>query len=343
MSASADRRLCLVSRVGGIAGPASFQRRLAQGLTARGIEVCYNLNDRPYAAILVSGGTRHLAGLSGARRLGIPVFQRLDGMNWLHRRRRTGVRHFLRAELNNLLLRVLRRRLADGVIYQSRFVRDWWERSEGPVRVPIAVVHNGVPLDIFTPGDHGAVGRTQRILVVEANLSGGYEIGLEHAVSLLNAMAGHSESIELVVAGRVPAKVRIEADRRARSPILWLGPVEPEGLPALYASGGLLLSADLHPACPNTVLESLACGTPVVAFDTGALPEIVTAEAGRLTAYGADAWRLEPPDIEGLARAAAEVLADLPRYQRGARLRAESAFGLERMIDGYLAALGWPG
>jgi glycosyltransferase involved in cell wall biosynthesis len=341
MSAPSVHRLCLVSRVGGMAGPASFQRRLSQGLAGRGIEVCHDLGARPYAAVLVSGGTRHLAGLIDARRQGIPVFQRLDGMNWIHRRRRTGVRHFLRAEINNLLLRLLRSRLADGVVYQSEFVRGWWEGAFGPTGFPTRVVPNGVPLDIFAPTERGVAAQTARLLVVEASLSGGYESGLEHAVSLLNAMQESGNPVELAVAGQVPAKVRQAADRRARRPIDWLGPVAPEKLPPLYVSGSLLFSADLQPACPNTVIESLACGTPVVAFDTGALPEMVTQDAGRVVAYGADAWRLEPPDIAGLALAASEVLADLPRYRAGARARAEAAFGLERMIDGYLAALGW--
>lgn len=341
MSLPSVRRLCLVSRVGGIAGPASFQRRLTQGLAARGIEVSYDLDDRPYAAVLVSGGTRRLGGLIGARRAGVPIFQRLDGMNWMHRRRRTGARHFLRAELNNILLRVLRRRLADGVIYQSEFVRDWWDRAFGALGIPTSVVHNGVPLEVFAAAERRAAGQITRLLVVEASLSGGYETGLEHAVALLNAMLGLGRSVELTVAGQSPAPVREAAEQRARRPITWLGAVAAAELPALYASGSLLFSADLHPACPNTVIESLACGTPVVAFDTGALAEMVTPDAGRLVPYGANPWKLEPPDIAGLAFAATEVVADLPRYRAGARARAEAAFGLDRMIDGYLTALGW--
>ena len=103
------RRLCLVSPIRGIAGPASFQRRLAAGLAARGYDVAYGLADRPYDAILVSGGSRRLVALRAARSAGIPLIQRLDGINWIHRRRRTGGRHFLRAEINNLLLRATRR------------------------------------------------------------------------------------------------------------------------------------------------------------------------------------------------------------------------------------------
>ncbi|HEX9677121.1 MAG TPA: hypothetical protein VGA07_14190, partial [Anaerolineales bacterium] len=91
-------RICLVNPSGGVAGPASFQRRLAAGLTARGIGVAHGLDDEPYAAALVVGGIRQLAGLARVRRGGVRVLQRLDGINWLHRRLPTGLRHYLRAE-----------------------------------------------------------------------------------------------------------------------------------------------------------------------------------------------------------------------------------------------------
>src|SRR5512134_3992933 len=104
MSPSRLTRVCLVPRLNGVGGMVSFQHKLADGLRKRQIEVVYTLADRPYQAVLVIGGTRHLAGLWRARSQGIPVSQRLDGMNWLHRLgggRRTGVRHFLRAEYGN--------------------------------------------------------------------------------------------------------------------------------------------------------------------------------------------------------------------------------------------------
>jgi hypothetical protein len=47
------KRVCLLPRLAGVGGMVSFQHKLAAGLAARGVEVCYDLRDTPYAAVLV--------------------------------------------------------------------------------------------------------------------------------------------------------------------------------------------------------------------------------------------------------------------------------------------------
>ena len=340
----APPRLALIPRIPGFAGPAAFQRRLAEALAARGVECTYDPDDPAVGALLVVGGTRALPALQRARRRGLPVVQRLDGMNWIHRRRPTGLRHFLRAEIANLLLRLIRDRLASLVIYQSRFAREWWERLHGPAPAPAHVVLNGVSLERFSPaGPERPPGDRVRLLIVEANLAGGYEIGLDWAFGLGRALRQGERAVEVLVAGRVPSALRRRWDRRAGAPHRWLGVVAHDDLPALHRACHLLFASDLMPACPNAVIEALASGLPVVSFDTGALPELVEGEAGRLAAYGADPWRLAPPHLAALGGAAREVLAEPERFRRGARRRAEAGLGLEHMAEGYLRALGWEG
>jgi hypothetical protein len=55
--------------------------------------------------------------------------------------------------------------------------------------------------------------------------------------------------------------------------------------------------------------------------------------------YGGDPWRLDPPDIDALAKGAVDVLIYQDRYRVAARARAIEAFGLQDMLAGYLAAL----
>jgi glycosyltransferase involved in cell wall biosynthesis len=87
------------------------------------------------------------------------------------------------------------------------------------------------------------------------------------------------------------------------------------------------------------VIEALACGLPVAGFDTGSLRELVGDEAGSIVPYGGNPWKLEMPDINGLAEAVNKMLDDQPRHRKAARARAESMLGVEGMVDAYLKVL----
>lgn len=312
---------------------------MVAGLAARGIQTCYNLAERPYEAVLLTGGVRDLAGLWRARRNGARIVQRLDGINWLHRRLPTGVRHFLRAEYGNRLLAILRSSFVRQLVYQSEFVRGWWQERFGPEKVPSTIIHNGVDLAVFSPdGSPEGSPERYRLLLVEGSLQGGYEVGLESALGLAESLA-ETHPIELAVAGRVAEAVKTVSEKKTRVPIHWVGLVPHTQIPVLDRSAHILYSADLNAACPNSVIEALACGLPVASFATGALPELVTGDSGRLVPYGGDPWKLDKPDIPALAQAAVEILQNQARFRKAARQRAEEAFGLDRMVERYLNVL----
>lgn len=333
------RKICLTPRVHGVGGMVSFQARLLAGLAARGVEVTQDLAD-PGEAVLIIGGTRDLPGLWRARRRGARLVQRLDGMNWIHRKRPVSLKHSLRAEYGNRALAFIRRYLADRIVYQSAFSRDWWERVHGPTRVAQAVIHNGVDLSAYSPQGAGERPADRlRLLVVEGSMGGGYDLGLENAVRLAELLAEQGFPMELMVVGRVALEHQAAWDAKSRVPITWAGLVPRERIPELDRSAHLFYSADLHPACPNAVIEALACGLPVAAFDTGSLAELVPPQAGVVAPYGADSWNLESPDVPALAAACAPLLRDQPRYRAGARTHAESAFGLDAMVEKYLKEL----
>ena len=87
------------------------------------------------------------------------------------------------------------------------------------------------------------------------------------------------------------------------------------------------------------MIEALACGLPVAAFDTGSLPQIVIGDAGRVVPFGADPWKLESPDIPALAKAVVEIYKDQPRFRKAARLRAVESFNIQHVTARYLEAL----
>ena len=123
----------LVPRLAGLGGMVSFQSRLIHQLEQRSIAWTFELDDPGITSILVIGGTRQLLSLWQARRRGVRIVQRLNGMNWLHKVEPTRMRAALRAELNNRLLNFIRNHLADDIVYQSEFSRHWWEQVFGQI------------------------------------------------------------------------------------------------------------------------------------------------------------------------------------------------------------------
>jgi glycosyltransferase involved in cell wall biosynthesis len=330
-------KICLVPKLAGLGGTASFQSKLTAGLAKRGVEVTYDLHDPDIRVILVVGGTRHFKEIVSAKSRGVLIVQRLDGINWIHRRRYTGIRHFLRAEINNRIIAHIRSRVADRIVYQSSFVKEWWQEEYGDSGKPDFMIHNGVDLALYNPKGPGELPYdTYRLLLVEGRLGGGYHMGLENAVELTTQLQNrHKLPVSLRVVGQVPDRLKDRVSRATSVPIEWCGVVSRTEIPKLDRSAHALFSADLNAACPNAVIEALACGLPVLAFDTGALKELVTNGSGRLSAYGGDIWRLEPPDVKSLADASVDVLKKNTKFRRAARALAEKRFGLDRMVDSY--------
>lgn len=338
-------RICITPFVQGTGGMASFRLKFEQGLKSRGIDVTYDL-DSNFDALLVIAGTRLLPRLSRIRRRGIRIVQRLDGINWVQRVRWSGVKYTVRAEYGNFMLSLIRKRFADRVIYQSQFIRKWWEDWYGAADVPASVIVNGVDLNTYTPeGNHERPADKFRMLLLEGSLARGLNSGLFHAVSVAEKLSA-KYPMEVVVAGTVDEATQKQISAQAavlggggRLSVKFLGTVPRETIPQLARSSHLMYCAEVNPPCPNSVIEALACGLPVIGFDSGALKELVSDDAGCIVPYGANPWKLETPDVNALAASAGEVLEKQNQFRAAARRRAEAEFGLDKMVESYVNVL----
>jgi glycosyltransferase involved in cell wall biosynthesis len=109
--------------------------------------------------------------------------------------------------------------------------------------------------------------------------------------------------------------------------VRFIGRLKQEDLPRYFGAADVSVLASVREGWPNVLLESMACGTPVVASNVGGVPEIITRpEAGRIMtdrtpgalADAVRSLRAEPPARETV-RAYAE------RFGWGETVRAQAA------------------
>ncbi|MCD6355758.1 MAG: glycosyltransferase family 4 protein [Anaerolineaceae bacterium] len=337
----AEQSICILPKLKGPGGPSSFQSNIMAGLAKFGISTHHNVRDPSTKALLVIGGTKQISDLLYARRNGIRIVQRLDGINWLHKKKFTGITHFLRSERMNLQLSIIRKRFANAIVYQSKFTRDWWNTVYKPVPTPSTVIYNGVDLMRFSPPAKKKL-RTDaiKLLVVEGSFKGGHERDLLNAVGLANRLSRiTNKQVELLIAGKVPKPQQAHLKTNQLVSINWLGLIPHDQIPDLDRSAHLIFPAEINAACPNSLIEALGCGLPVISYATGSLPELVGEDGGITVPYGSNYWNLEPPDTEPLAQAAKKILENLPTFRKSARLRAEKYFNVDLMVDKYRKVL----
>ena len=118
----------------------------------------------------------------------------------------------------------------------------------------------------------------------------------------------------------------------------WKGGFTPDPEQVLASVDAVAVPSTRPDPLPNSAIEALAAGVPVVAANHGGLPEIVRDRATGLLA--------RPGDPVALAKALRELADDPQRRARMGEAAADDArerFGLERMLDeveGVYASLG---
>lgn len=178
---------------------------------------------------------------------------------------------------------------AAAVISVSSRMADEAEKL-GVLRHRLHVIPNGVDPELFQPRDKEECRKVLglpldgRLLVTVAHL--GHRKG-HHEV--IHALAGLPKDVRLVIVGGpaqggTPDGLRDVARSVGVEDRLILSGRQDYGrIPLYYNAADAGVLASYREGCPNVVLESLACGIPVVATDVGAVPDILPVpKAGRI-------------------------------------------------------------
>lgn len=202
----------------------------------------------------------------------------------------------------------------------------------------IRVIHHGLDIELYHPTEQ----KTARNLL---NLPQDKHLVLFGAINAINnhrkgfallqealqklSQSSLQDKIELIVFGASQPEKLIELG----FPIHYLGKIDDERkLALLYSSADVMIVPSTEEVFGQTASESLACGTPVVCFDTTGLKDLVN--------HQQNGYRAECLSSEDLANGIAWVIENPERYQKlsiQAREKAEREFNLLTQAGRYLS------
>jgi glycosyltransferase involved in cell wall biosynthesis len=205
------------------------------------------------------------------------------------------IRPLIRWTLNN----------ASGVIAVSSALKTRVQELGVP-ESKVQFIGNGVDTDLFRMGDRQGARRALgipeegKVLVCVAALREAK--GQQHVIAALAKIASRHPELRLYLVGEGEYRHNIEHLVRKFSlqqRVFLVGSRANEEIPLWFNAANASILASSREGWPNVILESLACGTPVIATPVGQVPEILSS---------GDLGVVVPQDPASLASAMEDVL-----------------------------------
>ncbi|MBF0183205.1 MAG: glycosyltransferase family 4 protein [Magnetococcales bacterium] len=229
---------------------------------------------------------------------------------------------------------------SDFVIYQSTWSKQildsqLHQRPQGSW----AIIPNAVPLHHFRPALDWPHRDRQPVVLGTA----GFLRSRPRLEVFFDVVRRLKERPQLLLIGQMDHFCQQTLDKALADPY-WRGAIRaipsvaPEQLPGYYQQMDCLLHPVIGDACPNVVVEALACGVPVVCPEEGGTAELV----GPAGVAVADPESLYSETLRaGMADAVQHVLDHLADYKQLARAQAEKQNDIKQLTHHYLQALGF--
>lgn len=185
------------------------------------------------------------------------------------------------------------------LIVPSRFLLEVFA-SHG---LAAAIIPNIVDVDLFRPAPDPKPERGRPHVVIARNLEKIY--GIDVGLRALAMLRSEFPQLRASIAGSGPELGALEALTRhlqLDDCVRFTGRRELEEMVALYQDADVVLNPVRADNTPNSVLEALACGVPVVSTNVGGVSYLVE--------HGQTAWLVEPDSPQAIASGVAQVLGD---------------------------------
>lgn len=185
---------------------------------------------------------------------------------------------------------------AQAIVVPSVFLKEVF----GDYDKSSVVIPNVLDKELFFQDEQLEVNDVPR-LIVTRNLEAIYDVAT--TVKAFSLIVKAFPEATLSIAGTGPEKqalTELIISLKLNDNVNFTGRLEPKEMAGLYQQADVMLNASTVDNTPNSIIEALACGTPVVSTDAGGIPKLVT--------HQHDALLVNIADHQKMAEAALDIL-----------------------------------
>jgi len=165
------------------------------------------------------------------------------------------------------------------VVTPSRWLAQCVAQSSIFGNARVVTIPNGIPTNVFKPHNRNDVRKIldipqdAKVILFGADSIANTRKGFVYLLEALKRyQSQHYHKVVLVTFGSISSLI----NQDLQFPLVQLGQVGDESqLACIYSMADITVIPSLEDNLPNIVLESMSCGTPVIGFNIGGIPDMI--------------------------------------------------------------------
>lgn len=317
-----------------IGGTATFVKKFSAAVEKKGLSISQDFSF-DFDILFIVGDcplSQYFQSLFIAKILKKRIIQRLDGiytssssvgkLYWLY----------------NLKIKIIHNYFADFVVYQSHYSKSAWETICRKKKKNWTVIYNGVDTEKIRPNEKWQQESAPIKLLTFGQFRRKDQIKpLIESVRLLEP-----RDYSFDIYGTYTNNMKSIFSNPENIPnIHFHGKLSNENLFQKIIEYDIFLFSD-QSACPNSVIEAMAAGLPVIAFERGSINELITSGYNGYVVKTKkhnpfrDSYPFTSESFNDFSRSIENIIPNLKQYKESSRLVAEKRFRLDASVDEYI-------
>lgn len=250
-------------------GPGTFQNNLVKTLEQENFNIRYKFeNIKTDYFMIISSSLKNIFWIMKMKIKGSKMIHRIDGAKWQYKYK-GDIKEKIISFLQNKCI-FLTQFLADKIIYQSNYVKNLWTHDH--LKNKSVVIYNGAEKN-FTLRNFSEDERPT-LISIEGNLCSAF-----NSLELIKCFKDY----EFEIYGEIDQDTYLEQLSKYKN-VKIKGIVSREKIKEILGKNKkyIFVSLEIRAACPNSVIEALNFGIPVLGYNSGSMNEIIDEKYGKL-------------------------------------------------------------
>lgn len=269
-------KICFTNKIHPVGGSGTFLKNFQKYLENKNFEIVSFHKTKRIDCIFVTGSSlKNLSKILYHKFLGAKIVNRVDGKNWIHRYDKTSLFEYLYLTIQNYNV-LFFQYLADTIIYQSKFIKRNWNFKN--LNKKSVIIYNASK-PAYKKRQFNS--KKKPILIsVEGNL--------DTAFNARNIIKCINEKYQYEIYGEVTKNFRSEFKKWKN--ITFHNTVSRDEILKILKKNKkyIFLSLEMFAPCPNSVIEAINNGIPVIGYNSGSMRELINEKQGELVNINKD-------------------------------------------------------